>query len=101
MKVGASHERVPPNVYAFCGKLAHRLNAAAHTPNSPEVTPWHPCETSDVMICACQILEPGPGPRTRVVTFAGGFSKWQDYANIRTLVRLVRVPTNVWQRRKS
>ncbi len=33
-----------------------------------------------------QILEPGTGPRTRRVTFAGGFSKWQDFANIRTTV---------------
>ena len=34
-----------------------------------------------------QILEPGTGPRTRKVTFAGGFSKWQDFAGIRTMVR--------------
>ena len=36
-----------------------------------------------------QILDPGEGPRTRKVTFAGGFSKWQDFAGIRTTVRFL------------
>ena len=50
---------------------------------------------------AAQIMSPMEGPRHKNVTFAGGFNVWQDYARVRSRVRIATpLPLTVHTRQK-